>query len=153
MPLTQSELESIQADAMADDVDIDLDKMSLWSAEQARQYFESGGEVSPAEPAPPDDTPSDDTLDLTSEGKKRFATVEAKSFTTKAGVRIVYQLALGQDTPIVIIPGMRQSRHDACADYGAEASTCMSHRLELCRTFLAISSRAFARSVALAAQG
>jgi medium-chain acyl-[acyl-carrier-protein] hydrolase len=43
MPLTQSELEDIQADALADDIDIDLRKMSLWTREEAVAYFESGG--------------------------------------------------------------------------------------------------------------
>ena len=47
MPLTQADLEGIQADAMADDVEIDLEKMSLWTTEQAITYFESGGEVEP----------------------------------------------------------------------------------------------------------
>jgi hypothetical protein len=35
MPLTLEELQGIQADAMADDLEIDFDKMSLWTAEQA----------------------------------------------------------------------------------------------------------------------
>lgn len=48
MPLTLEELESIQADEMADDVPIDLAKMSEWTAEQARLYFESGGAVDPS---------------------------------------------------------------------------------------------------------
>ena len=38
---------------MADDVDIDLEKMSLWSKEDATAYFESGGETVPGEAAPP----------------------------------------------------------------------------------------------------
>ena len=50
MPLTLAQLQDLQADAMADDVDIELDKMSLWTCEQATAYFESGGEVEP--PAP-----------------------------------------------------------------------------------------------------
>ena len=33
---------------MADDIDIDLEKMSLWSRKEACAYFESGGEVEPA---------------------------------------------------------------------------------------------------------
>lgn len=33
---------------MADDVEIDLEKMSLWTAEQATTYFESGGTEEPA---------------------------------------------------------------------------------------------------------
>jgi hypothetical protein len=50
MPLSQAELEDIQADAMADDLAIDLEKMSVWTKEQAVAYFESGGEVEPAPP-------------------------------------------------------------------------------------------------------
>ena len=42
MPLSREELESIQADCMADDLEIDMDKMSLWTREQAAAYFESG---------------------------------------------------------------------------------------------------------------
>ena len=53
MTLTQAELEDIQADAMADDIAIDLEKMSLWTREQATTYFESGGEVEPAVAPPP----------------------------------------------------------------------------------------------------
>lgn len=40
---------------MADDVDIDFDKMSLWSKEEAEKFFESGGvdEPSSAAATPP----------------------------------------------------------------------------------------------------
>ena len=44
-------LESIRADCFADDLDIDVERMSLWTEEQARQYFESGGEEEPTPPA------------------------------------------------------------------------------------------------------
>jgi len=50
MPLTQADLEDVQADAMADDVAIDLEKMSLWSREDAVKYFESGGTEEPPPP-------------------------------------------------------------------------------------------------------
>eukprot|EP00966_Prymnesium_polylepis_P333799 7389219-Prymnesium_polylepis.1 len=50
MPLTQQQLESIQADAMADDIDIDLERMSLWTEAQAVAYFESGGTEEPPPP-------------------------------------------------------------------------------------------------------
>eukprot|EP00966_Prymnesium_polylepis_P269381 6223436-Prymnesium_polylepis.1 len=55
MPLTQHQLESIQADAMADDIAIDLERMSLWTEAQAVAFFESGGteEPPPAAAAPP----------------------------------------------------------------------------------------------------
>ena len=53
MPLTLEELQEIQADAMADDLEIDFDKMSLWSKEEATEYFESGGDVVPGEGPPP----------------------------------------------------------------------------------------------------
>ena len=43
MPLTLAELEEIQADAMADDIDIDLATMSLWTREKAIKFFEGGG--------------------------------------------------------------------------------------------------------------
>lgn len=47
MPLTQVELEEIQAEAMADDVPINP-KMYEWTREQAVAYFDSGGTQSPA---------------------------------------------------------------------------------------------------------
>ena len=37
MPLSLDELKDLQAEAMADDVDIDLEKMSLWSASGSLQ--------------------------------------------------------------------------------------------------------------------
>ncbi len=48
MPLTRAELEDAQASAMADDVEIDLERMSAWTLEEATTYFESGGAVEPA---------------------------------------------------------------------------------------------------------
>lgn len=47
MPLSQADLEDIQAEAMADDVAIDLATMSLWTRSQAEAYFESGGTDKP----------------------------------------------------------------------------------------------------------
>jgi len=41
--LTLARLETIQTEAMADDVPIELARMSLWTREQAVAYFESGG--------------------------------------------------------------------------------------------------------------
>ena len=43
MPLSREELEALQAESMADDVEIELDRMSRWTADEARAYFESGG--------------------------------------------------------------------------------------------------------------
>lgn len=37
-----------QADLMADDIDIDFAKMSLWTEDQATAFFESGGTLEPA---------------------------------------------------------------------------------------------------------
>ena len=51
MPLTMAQLEDFRDEAMADDLDIDLERMSLWTEVQARSYFESGGEDVPAETA------------------------------------------------------------------------------------------------------
>ena len=47
MPLTLQELEDIQAECMADDVDIVFEKMSLWDEDTARDYFENGGVLPP----------------------------------------------------------------------------------------------------------
>ena len=53
MPVTQEQLEEIQADLMADDVAIDMEKMSLWSYDEAVAYFESGGTDEPRVAATP----------------------------------------------------------------------------------------------------
>jgi hypothetical protein len=50
MPLTLEELQGIQTDAMADDVALEFETMSLWSKEEAIDYFESGGVVKPRAP-------------------------------------------------------------------------------------------------------
>ena len=47
MPLSMEILERLQAEAMADDVAIDLARMSCWTELQAIEYFESGGTVKP----------------------------------------------------------------------------------------------------------
>ena len=47
MPLTLQQLEGIRAECHADDVEISLAAMSLYSEEEARAYFESGGKVVP----------------------------------------------------------------------------------------------------------
>ena len=41
MPLSLSEIEDIRDECLADDLDIDFERMSLWSADEARVYFES----------------------------------------------------------------------------------------------------------------
>ena len=47
MPLTLSELEALREDFLAEDVEIDIEKMQNWTIEDAEAYFESGGEVEP----------------------------------------------------------------------------------------------------------
>ena len=44
MGLTLSELEHIREEAMAEDVQIDLERMSGWTRAEAERYFENGGE-------------------------------------------------------------------------------------------------------------
>ena len=64
--LSLADLEQIQLEALADDVEIDLARMQLWSACEARAYFESGGAAVPAEAVPaeaPSDAPSDAPVD------------------------------------------------------------------------------------------
>jgi predicted esterase len=48
MPLTEAQLLDLQADAMANDVPIDVERMAHWTVEQATEFFESGGAVLPA---------------------------------------------------------------------------------------------------------
>jgi pimeloyl-ACP methyl ester carboxylesterase len=55
MPVSHEAILAIQADCMADDIEI-IDSMTEWSEEQVIAYFESGGEEKPdsgAAPAPP----------------------------------------------------------------------------------------------------
>lgn len=51
--LTLEQLQEIQEEYLADDIAIDLERMSLWTSEQAAAYFESGGEDEPAPPMAP----------------------------------------------------------------------------------------------------
>lgn len=59
--LSLADLEQIQLEALADDVEIDLARMQLWSACEARAYFESGGTAVSAEA--PSDAPTDAPTD------------------------------------------------------------------------------------------
>lgn len=53
MPLlTRAQLEAIQSDTLADDLAIDVGRMSHWSEADARKYFESGGQEIPSEASP-----------------------------------------------------------------------------------------------------
>ena len=64
--LTLADLEQIQLEALADDVEIDLARMLLWSECEARAYFESGGTAVPAQAVPaaaPSDAPTDAPTD------------------------------------------------------------------------------------------
>ena len=62
MPLTLEELEDIQADCMADDVEINFEKMSSWDATTVRVYFENGGQL-PAMDPPASETGPDSAVD------------------------------------------------------------------------------------------
>ena len=53
MPLTLEELEDIQADCLADDVEIVFEKMSLWDETTVREYFENGGQLPGVDTQPP----------------------------------------------------------------------------------------------------
>ena len=48
MPLTLAQLKDIQADALADDIDIELERMQHWTLEEATKFFESGGQDAPS---------------------------------------------------------------------------------------------------------
>ena len=51
MPLTEAELLDLQAECFADDLPLDVAKMSLWTEDEARSYFEGGGEPAGASEA------------------------------------------------------------------------------------------------------
>ena len=85
MVLSRAELEALQLEAMADDVEIDLDRMSLWSSEQAMAYFESGGADIPPGPS----TKSSESIDVvgTVDVSDGIAAMESSgSATVVAGV-------------------------------------------------------------------
>ena len=48
MVLTLDELQALQDEFLADDLSIDLERMSLWTEDEARHYFETGEEPTPA---------------------------------------------------------------------------------------------------------
>ena len=48
MPLDMVELQAIQYECLAEDIDLDFEKMKLWTEEHARTYFESGGVDEPS---------------------------------------------------------------------------------------------------------
>ena len=48
MRLTLERLVELQADAMADDIPINYERMSLWTEGEVTAYFESGGQEEPA---------------------------------------------------------------------------------------------------------
>ena len=47
MPLTHEELEAIRCSTFADDMAIDVERMSGWTSQEAKEYFESRGESAP----------------------------------------------------------------------------------------------------------
>lgn len=65
MPLSLEEIEEIQADLMADDIEIDFEKMKLWDKEKLTYYFENGGVEPPAEWQQPPCVPLEPVDDAT----------------------------------------------------------------------------------------
>ena len=55
MPLTLAELQDIRDEFLADDVEIDFERMSLWTRERATSFFENGGEEQEATAAWPNE--------------------------------------------------------------------------------------------------
>jgi surfactin synthase thioesterase subunit len=124
--LTQAKLEELQADAMADDVDVDLAKMSLWTEEQVTAYFESGGTEEPgAQWTPPPPAPK-----LPPAPPEEF-----KKWFPKAGTRdappkfrmVCFHCAGGAES-IYTSRGMRQPTENPmvlwCRDQGGELLAC-----------------------------
>ena len=57
MPITVARLEEIRADELADDLEIDIERMGLWSESDAVAFFQSGGETVPGDAAAAVSTP------------------------------------------------------------------------------------------------
>ncbi|KAL1523109.1 hypothetical protein AB1Y20_018066 [Prymnesium parvum] len=58
MPLSLEKLHDLQADALAEDIPIDFERMSLWTEAQVIEFFESGGQVAPSSLTPTEASPA-----------------------------------------------------------------------------------------------
>lgn len=109
---------------MADDLEIDFDKMSLWTTEQATAYFESGGEDVPGEtpPAPPPAAPlpkaSDELI------KQWFPKIIGPADGSAPKFRIVCFHNAGSSETVYSGKGMRQTTENPfvlhCKEKGGE---------------------------------
>lgn len=128
MPLTKEELEEIQAEHMADDLEIDLEKMSLWTKEQANDYFESGGEVVPgAGPVGPEPVASVPWAPLKDEALKKWFP-KLKQQEQKPKFRLICFHNAGSSESVYSGKGMRQKEDNPfvvhCAQNGGELWAC-----------------------------
>ena len=126
MPLSLSEIEDIRDECLADDLDIDFERMSLWSADEARVYFESGGEVEPpsqsSTPLPsPDNAPK---LPAPSEEQLKSWFPKRQKRDGAPKFRLVCFHNAGSAESIYTGRGMRQSQDNPfvkhCAAAGGE---------------------------------
>ena len=116
MGLTLDELEEIQAEALADDVEIDLARMQLWVAEEARAYFESGGTVVPvAPPVTPSNAPSAAASDAPSDAPTDGPTAVDPALSTFLALHDLDGLAaaLAGDTLAGLAAALRASGRPA----------------------------------------
>ena len=96
MQLTEAQLKELRAENFADDVSIDMSKMNLWTEDQAREYFASGGTKEP-----PADI-SDSTAGSSAESKVQVLKADgneklkAKDY---AGAAAAYKDAIAVCTP------------------------------------------------------
>lgn len=128
-PLTPSGPPSTpQADAMADDVDIDLEKMSLWMHDEATAYFESGGSeepgVLPAAAAPHPKLPKPDAEQL----KLWFPKYKPVEGGALPKFRMVCFHNAGSAESIWTGKGLRQKDENPfvlhCREHGGELMAC-----------------------------
>ena len=127
MPLTQQQLEDIQAECVADDIKIIFEKMSLWDEDTAREYFESGGVLPPgatlADPpaaAPPSAAPLPPVSD--EEFKKWFPKYQKS--VAKPKFRLVCFHNAGSSESVWTGRGVRQTADNPfvvhCREKGGE---------------------------------
>ena len=122
----------LQAECFADDIEFP-EAARTWTEAQAREFFNSAGQVVPNGKG--DTTtakkPELPPLELTAVGsKKRFKAVAPKTFTTTKGIRIAYQLSVVPNSsapPVVVLGGGQSGRDEACSYGGAEANFFAQH--------------------------
>jgi hypothetical protein len=133
MALSEERLLAIRAEAFADDVDIDIDRMRHWTADEASQYFESGGTVLPTRAGQPaaDAASSAEAAASSPPVNKERTDIQPQSFSIYCHNTTLYdgtQLSNSEPAPEFIIAELeRRTGTKRPQNY----ATCSLHQLNL----------------------